>query len=95
MPLFRNQYAATAICMLCMAAVTQVSIIPFIIIMEMIDGSEMVISLMAVALIAAIAVRLFSPPLYATLVDLHLTRMQNTKVSTLVWEVYATLYFVY
>lgn len=85
LPLFGNQYAATAICTLCMAgflaAVTQAPITSFIIVMEMIDGHEMVISLMAVAMIAAIIARLFSPPLYATLADVHLTRMQNNKVS--------------
>jgi H+/Cl- antiporter ClcA len=85
LPLFGNQYAATAICTLCMAgflaAVTQAPITSFIIVMEMIDGHEMVISLMAVAMIAAIVARLFSPPLYATLADVHLSRMQNNNVS--------------
>jgi len=85
LPIFGNQYAATAICTLCMAgflaAVTQAPITSFIIVMEMIDGHEMVISLMAVAMIAAIIARLFSPPLYATLADVHLSRMQNNNVS--------------
>lgn len=85
LPLFGNQYAATAICTLCMAgflaAVTQAPITSFIIVMEMIDGHEMVISLMAVAMIAAIVARLFSPPLYATLADVQLSRIQDNKVS--------------
>ncbi len=81
LPLFGNQHAAIAICTLCMAgflaAVTQAPITSFIIVMEMIDGHEMVISLMAVAMIAAIVARLFSPPLYSTLADVHLSRLQN------------------
>jgi len=85
LPLFGNQYAATAICTLCMAgflaAVTQAPITSFIIVMEMIDGHEMVISLMAVAMIAAIVARLFSPPLYATLADVQLSGVQNNNPS--------------
>lgn len=82
MPLFGDQHVATAICALCMAgflaAVTQAPITSFIIVMEMIDGHEMVISLMAVAMIAAIVARLFSPPLYATLADVHVSRVSNS-----------------
>jgi H+/Cl- antiporter ClcA len=37
--------------------------------MEMIDGHEMVISLMAVAMISSIISRVFGPPLYTTLAD--------------------------
>jgi H+/Cl- antiporter ClcA len=73
LPLFGQEYAATAIGALCMAgflaAVTQAPITSFIIVMEMIDGHEMVISLMAVALISAIVSRLFSRPLYSTLAE--------------------------
>lgn len=85
LPLFGQQHAAAAICALCMAgflaAVTQAPITSFIIVMEMIDGHEMVISLMAVALIAAIFSRLFSPPLYSTLADVQLSRIsgRNTR----------------
>lgn len=72
LPLF-NQHASTAIGALCMAgflaAVTQAPITSFIIVMEMIDGHEMVISLMAVALISSMISRLFSPPLYLTLAN--------------------------
>jgi H+/Cl- antiporter ClcA len=78
LPLFGQEYAATAIGALCMAgflaAVTQAPITSFIIVMEMIDGHEMVISLMAVALISAIVSRLFSAPLYSTLADMRLSR---------------------
>jgi H+/Cl- antiporter ClcA len=85
LPLFGNQYAATAICTLCMAgflsAVTQAPLTSFIIVMEMIDGHEMVISLMAVSMIAAIVARLFSQPLYATLADVHLSRTQHSNIT--------------
>jgi H+/Cl- antiporter ClcA len=77
-PFIGQNQAATAIYALCMAgflaAVTQAPITSFIIVMEMIDGHEMVISLMAVALIAAIISRIFSPPLYSTLAGLQLKR---------------------
>ena len=79
LPLFEH-HSGIAIGALCMAgflaAVTQAPITSFIIVMEMIDGHEMVISLMAVALIAAIVSRLFSPPLYSTLAD-----AQTSKIS--------------
>jgi H+/Cl- antiporter ClcA len=78
LPLFGSGHGVVALCALCMAgflaAVTQAPITSFIIVMEMIDGHEMVISLMTVALIAAIVSRLFSPPLYATLADTQMDR---------------------
>lgn len=71
LPWFGHAYVPAAIYALCMAgflaAVTQAPMTAFIIVMEMIDGHEMVISLMAVAMISAIVSRLFAPPLYATL----------------------------
>ena len=79
MPLFGHYQAATAISVLCMAgflaAVTQAPLTSFIIVMEMIDGHEMVISLMAIALIASIVSRVFSTPLYTTLADKQLSRI--------------------
>lgn len=82
LPLLGNQDAAITICTLCMAgflaAVTQAPITSFIIVMEMIDGHEMVISLMAVAMIAAIVARLFSPPLYSTLADMQITKGKDS-----------------
>jgi H+/Cl- antiporter ClcA len=75
LPLFGQfgQYMPLAITALCMAgflaAVTQAPITTFIIVMEMIDGHEMVISLMAVSMIASIISKIFSPPLYATLAE--------------------------
>jgi H+/Cl- antiporter ClcA len=72
-PLFGSVQQTGAIVALCMAgflaAVTQAPITSFIIVMEMIDGHEMVISLMAISLISSIISRLFSPPLYHTLSD--------------------------
>lgn len=72
MPFFSN-FQTSAICALCMAGflagVTQAPLTSFIIVMEMIDGHEMVISLMAVTMIASIVSRLFSRPLYMTLAD--------------------------
>ncbi|PWB58444.1 MAG: chloride channel protein [Nitrosomonadales bacterium] len=83
LPLLGSPHVATAIIALCMAgflaAVTQAPITSFIIVMEMIDGHEMVISLMAVAMIAAIVSRLFSPPLYATLADVQISRTSGSK----------------
>ena len=72
-PLFGHGYYNSAIIALCMAgflaAVTQAPLTSFIIVMEMIDGHEMVISLMAITFIASIISRVFSKPLYATLAD--------------------------
>lgn len=74
LPILGHDHAA-AVYALCMAgflaAVTQAPLTSFIIVMEMIDGHEMVISLMAVAMIASIISRIFSKPLYATLADNH------------------------
>lgn len=71
LPLFGPLASHAGLCALCMAAflaaVTQAPITSFIIVMEMIDGHEMVISLMAVALLASLVARLFSPPLYHAL----------------------------
>ncbi|MEL0029051.1 MAG: chloride channel protein, partial [Perlucidibaca sp.] len=71
MPLFRSVAAPGSIYALCMAAflaaITQAPITSFIIVMEMIDGHEMVISLMAVTLLSSLVARLFSPPLYHAL----------------------------
>lgn len=71
LPFFGDGYLTGAIIALCMAgflsAVTQAPITSFIIVMEMIDGHDMVISLMAVTLLASMVSRLFSKPLYATL----------------------------
>jgi H+/Cl- antiporter ClcA len=83
LPLFGDPQVAAAIGALCMAgflaAVTQAPITSFIIVMEMIDGHEMVISLMAVALIAAIISRIFSPPLYAALAKAQLSRLAGSR----------------
>ncbi|PKO43095.1 MAG: chloride channel protein [Betaproteobacteria bacterium HGW-Betaproteobacteria-22] len=81
LPLFAS-HLATAIYALCMAgflaAATQAPLTSFIIVMEMIDGHEMVTSLMAVAMIASIVSRLFSKPLYATLAEHN---MSSNKTS--------------
>ncbi|MDI1309292.1 MAG: chloride channel protein [Methylotenera sp.] len=81
LPLFGHNHLPTAIIALCMAgflsAATQAPLTSFIIVMEMIDGHEMVISLMAVTMIASLTARIFSPPLYATLADIQLTRVTN------------------
>ncbi|MDI1298550.1 chloride channel protein [Methylotenera sp.] len=73
LPFLGNFHSTTAVYALCMAgflaAVTQAPLTSFIIVMEMIDGHEMVTSLMAVAMIASIISRVFSKPLYSTLAD--------------------------
>lgn len=61
-----------------LAAVTQAPLTSFIIVMEMIDGHEMVISLMAVAMLASLISKLFGPPLYSALADFQLDRAQST-----------------
>jgi H+/Cl- antiporter ClcA len=50
-----------------LAAVTQAPVTSFLIVMEMIDGRPLVLSLMAVAMVAAATSRMISRPLYATL----------------------------
>lgn len=57
-----------------LAAVTQAPLTSFIIVMEMIDGHEMVISLMAVAMLASMISRLFGQPLYSALADFQAER---------------------
>ena len=60
--------AMAALCMVgYLAAVTQSPITAFVIVMEMIDGHQMVIPLMAVALLASQVARFFSPSFYHTL----------------------------
>ncbi len=84
LPLFGHYHAATAISVLCMAgflaAVTQAPLTSFIIVMEMIDGHEMVISLMAIALISSIVSRIFSPPLYSTLAEKQLKFIRSNNI---------------
>lgn len=62
---------ATAVMALCMvaylAAVTHAPLTSFIVVIEMVDGHAMVLSLMAVAMIASLVARLISPPLYETI----------------------------
>jgi H+/Cl- antiporter ClcA len=83
-PLF-HEVAATAVMALCMtaflAALTQAPITSFIIVMEMVDGHAMVISLIAVALIARLVSGLISPPLYPTLAQNLLTWAPETRVT--------------
>lgn len=71
LPVFGQSVPSAAIYALCMAAflgaVTQAPITAFIIVMEMIDGHEMVLSLIAASLIASLVSKLFSPPLYHAL----------------------------
>ncbi|QNM98697.1 chloride channel protein [Chitinimonas koreensis] len=78
LPLLGQSVPSAGIYALCMAAflgaVTQAPITAFIIVMEMIDGHEMVLSLMAATLIASLVSRLFSPALYHTLALRQLDR---------------------
>jgi H+/Cl- antiporter ClcA len=59
-----------------LAAVTQAPLTAFIIVMEMVDGHALVLSLMASTMVAAGVSRLISAPLYASLADLQLRRIQ-------------------
>ena len=58
-----------------LAAVTQAPMTAFIIVMEMVDGYQLVLSLMACAMIASGVSRLVSRPLYASLTELQLARL--------------------
>lgn len=58
-----------------LAAVTQAPLTAFIIVMEMVSGHDLVLSLMAVALIASGVSRLISQPLYSALTLAQLTRV--------------------
>lgn len=57
-----------------LAAATQAPITSFIIVMEMTEGHNMVLSLMATALLASGISRLISEPLYPALASLHIKR---------------------
>jgi H+/Cl- antiporter ClcA len=69
--LLGSAYSSHVIYALCMAgflsAVTQAPITSAIIVMEMIDGHELVLSLVAVTLLSSMISRKFSPPLYHSL----------------------------
>lgn len=58
-----------------LAAVTQAPLTAFIIVMEMVDGHNLVLSLMAGALIASGISRLIAVPLYTSLAELQLKRL--------------------
>lgn len=58
-----------------LAAVTQAPMTAFIIVMEMVDGYNLVLSLMACAMVASGVSRLVSRPLYASLTELQLARL--------------------
>ncbi len=60
-----------------LAAVTQAPLTAFIIVMEMVDGHALVLSLMACAMVASGVSKLISAPLYASLAELQLQRIQN------------------
>ena len=60
-----------------LAAVTQAPLTAFIIVMEMVDGHALVMSLMAIALVASGVSRLISAPLYPTLAELQLGRLSK------------------
>ena len=55
--------------------VTQAPMTAFIIVMEMVDGYNLVLSLMACSLVASGVSRLVSRPLYASLTELQLGRL--------------------
>lgn len=60
-----------------LSAATQAPLTSFIIVMEMVDGHNMVLSLMACALVSFVVARAISPPLYATLAGFQLERLPN------------------
>jgi chloride channel protein, CIC family len=71
-----NTAAVAALCMAAyLAAVTHAPLTAFIVVMEMVDGHAMVLSLMAVAMIANVVSRLVGPPLYETLAERMLAQL--------------------
>jgi H+/Cl- antiporter ClcA len=58
-----------------LAAVTQAPLTAFIIVMEMVDGYNLVLSLMACAMVSSGVSRLISRPLYARLADQQMQRL--------------------
>lgn len=62
-----------------LAAVTQAPLTAFIIVMEMVDGHALVLSLMTCALVSSGVSRLISAPLYASLAQLQLLRLQGSS----------------
>ena len=61
-----------------LAAVTQAPLTSFIIVMEMVAGHQLVLSLMATAVVASGVSRLLSVPLYSALAQLQLQRLPKS-----------------
>lgn len=70
-PLIGQYASVTTIIVLCMAgflaAATQAPITTFVIVIEMTDGHDLVISLMAVSLLASLIAKIFTKPFYSSL----------------------------
>jgi H+/Cl- antiporter ClcA len=70
-PLIGGYASVTTIIVMCMAgflaAATQAPITTFVIVIEMTDGHDLVISLMAVSLLASLVSKLFTKPFYSSL----------------------------
>jgi H+/Cl- antiporter ClcA len=62
-----------------LAAVTQAPLTSFIIVMEMVDAHQMVLSIMSSALVATAVARAISRPLYGELAALQLQRLPHIK----------------
>jgi len=60
-----------------LAAVTQAPMTAFIIVMEMVDGYNLVLSLMTCAMVASTISRILCKPLYHSLSDLQLARIRH------------------
>jgi H+/Cl- antiporter ClcA len=58
-----------------LGAVTQAPITAMIIVMEMVDGYDLVLGLMACAMAASLVSRMVSRPLFATMADITLARL--------------------
>lgn len=78
-PLAPATVSPTAVAALCMAAylsaVTHAPLTSFVVVMEMVDGHAMVLSLMAVAMIASLVSRVITRPLYETIAERMLGAM--------------------
>ena len=59
-----------------LGAVTQAPITAMIIVMEMVDGYDLVLGLMACAMAASLVSRMVSRPLFATMAEMTLKRLQ-------------------
>ena len=65
-----------------LAAVTQAPITSFFIVMELINGYELILGLMASAVLANFIARIFAPPFYSSLANYYINRFKGDNGNT-------------